>query len=191
MYRKINDKRAVLSQKLIYKALADIMHEKEFEKITITEVVEKAEVARSTFYRNFDNLHDVLKLATDQLFEELAKSIKEYYASEKFDGHQLFLKPFLRFFYEDSELIELLVHARYYEVLLDAMGNMYANLIDKDSLSDGEITEHFGYFVASRKNLAISILVEWIKNGKDILPDDLAEVIYTQFQEAYERNVLM
>ena len=62
MYRIKQDQRTIRSSQLIYRALAQLMREKSFAKISVTNIVEKAQVGRTTFYRIFDEIEDVLNL---------------------------------------------------------------------------------------------------------------------------------
>ena len=65
MYHIKNDKRAQASTELICAELLACMKEKPFARITITDVQHASTVSRSTFYRNFDCLEDVLALLCD------------------------------------------------------------------------------------------------------------------------------
>ena len=46
------------------KALLSLLEKKPFEYITISEICEKAEVNRSTFYLHYENTSDLLKETT-------------------------------------------------------------------------------------------------------------------------------
>ena len=52
MYHKKNDRRSIQSSDWIYEALKTLMLDKEYSKITITDIVNKANIGRTTFYRN-------------------------------------------------------------------------------------------------------------------------------------------
>ena len=69
MYHIKNDKRAQTSAELICAGLLACMREKPFARITITDVQRASTVSRSTFYRNFDGLEDVLALLCDRGFQ--------------------------------------------------------------------------------------------------------------------------
>ncbi|MFP4457259.1 MAG: TetR/AcrR family transcriptional regulator [Clostridia bacterium] len=193
MYRKIEDKRAKLSQRMIYEALSDIVERKSFEDITITEVVEKAQVARSTFYRNFDNLHDVLKMASDRAFQGLYGYIIEYYENAKREESKVinFVKPFLEYWYEDSEIIELLIKSRSFDLLLQTLAETIEKLLNVFNPKEGVITEYKNYYIAIRTSLSISILIEWIRNGKDIPPEELALILNKQVEESIKQRILI
>lgn len=60
MFHVHADKRTQGSAKKISSALTELMRTKNFEQITITDLQRKIGIARTTFYRSFDNLVDVL-----------------------------------------------------------------------------------------------------------------------------------
>ncbi len=74
---------ALVSQKLITDALIALIHEKGYRHITITELCERAGVARRTFYRNFDTVEDVLRYLGGTTIEafsrEMARHAEESY----------------------------------------------------------------------------------------------------------------
>ena len=59
--------------KIIF-ALAELMKEKSYRKISVTEICEKAGVNRSTFYRNFKDVYDLV----EKLPQELLRKLEEF-----------------------------------------------------------------------------------------------------------------
>ncbi len=55
------------SKKAVKEALLEIMREKDFNQITVNELIKKAGISRGTFYTHFSNIEDVRQ----QLIEEL------------------------------------------------------------------------------------------------------------------------
>lgn len=62
MYHIKNDKRAEKSAKLICDAMLQLISTKSFSEITVSDIQRVSSVSRSTFYRCFDCLADVLEL---------------------------------------------------------------------------------------------------------------------------------
>ena len=70
---RINPKNIVVKES-ITQALLILMENKDFEKITITDIVNKAGVVRMSFYRNYTSKEDVIlftnllsKLCTERI----------------------------------------------------------------------------------------------------------------------------
>ena len=80
------------------------MLDKEYSKITITDIVNKANLGRTTFYRNFDCIDDVLKMKCDEKFNEFRKYCIDYYKLNNISDKS-FLTPFLNYWFEHSHYL--------------------------------------------------------------------------------------
>lgn len=61
VYRLSGKEAGQLTKECLQLALVDLMAEKPFEKITVTELVLKSGVSRQSFYRNYESKEDILK----------------------------------------------------------------------------------------------------------------------------------
>ena len=194
MYHIKKDKRSTQSTQWIYEALGTLMGEKNFEDITVTEVAEKANLGRATFYRNFDFLDDVLRLKCDEAFHGLYLYLLEYYKNEISSNKgtkTIFAKPFLRYWYLKSFIIELLMKANRVDIISESFKNMFDMFFPLLEKSQGIILKQRDYFIAIKTGMAINLLIQWIKNDKNIAPDDLADLIVDQMKESFDLNLLL
>lgn len=190
MYQKKKDKRSIQSSEWIYEALKELIQDKDYSKITITDIVNKANLGRTTFYRNFESIDDVLKMKCEYKFNEFRKHCIDYYISHEFED-KTFLKPFLRYWYHNSEIIELLIKANRESIIKECITKEVEFFINASSIDKNQvICSHLNYFIEMRVANSISILTEWIKNDKDIAPDDLANIISSQVKESLSMNLL-
>jgi len=177
MYHIKNDRRAVRSSQMLYKALATLMREKPFDTITVTDLVEVAKVGRATFYRNFDEMEDVLRMRCDQTFEELIGYFRAYFQTHADQSGRGLLKPLLRYFYLHSEIIELLLIAKRIDIVQDSFHmTMEPFKTQLSTLHDIE-AEFVEYGFAIRAGIMTSILIHWIETGKKQAPDALADTL--------------
>ena len=56
------NKKAQDSQRRIYKGLREILKRKDLKDITIVDIQKECNISRTTFYRNFSNIIDVLEV---------------------------------------------------------------------------------------------------------------------------------
>jgi AcrR family transcriptional regulator len=73
MSEKAEYRNAIRSRSLIRRAFLEILHEKEFERITVTDIVSRADINRGTFYAHFRDTVAVL----DQIENEMAAQMEE------------------------------------------------------------------------------------------------------------------
>lgn len=190
MFQKKKDKRALQSSQWIYDALKELMNEKSYETITVIDIVNKANIGRTTFYRNYKNIDDVLREKCTQTFEDFRNYCFQYYKNN-FNEDKTFLKPFLRYWYDNSEIIELLIKANRENIIKEYLSKEIYYFLNIASITENSIiSNHLNYFVEMRVSNSLSILTEWIKNNKNIPPDELAEIINSQVRESIKRDLL-
>lgn len=60
MEKKTNDLRYIKTERLIRKAFYELLKEKDIKRITVRELVERAEINKTTFYSHYETLLDLI-----------------------------------------------------------------------------------------------------------------------------------
>lgn len=69
------DRRTEKTRQSLLIALSDLMQEKKYSKITIQEIIDRANVGRSTFYAHFETKDELLSSYIENIFELLSQHI--------------------------------------------------------------------------------------------------------------------
>lgn len=77
--QNVADRRVGRTQQLLFDALLALVQEKRYNKITVQEILDRANVGRSTFYAHFQDKDDLLTgnfatLAVGEVFAEMGKA---------------------------------------------------------------------------------------------------------------------
>ncbi|MEM7335332.1 MAG: TetR/AcrR family transcriptional regulator [Chloroflexota bacterium] len=83
MTNKKTNRYALLSRSLLQEALLQLMKEKNYSKISVTDIVKQAELSRPTFYAHFETKDDLLMSYVDDLLEEIYGMILKYPLQEQ------------------------------------------------------------------------------------------------------------
>ena len=93
----------------VVEGLWELLEDKSFEKISVSELVERAGIGRVSFYRNFSNKEEVLKRSFNMELQAWL-SERQIDLSDWTDGQLLSaLRQFFDFWYEQQDNIRLLI----------------------------------------------------------------------------------
>lgn len=70
------DRRAMRSKRLIIQAWRELVLEKEYKKITVSDIVERADIGRATFYAHFEDKEDLGRYLFQQLLAQIEAQIQ-------------------------------------------------------------------------------------------------------------------
>lgn len=70
------DKRVRRTKKLLRQALAELMQEKEFKNITVSDVVRRADINRGTFYVYYRDVYDLREKVENEMVDTLRGTIE-------------------------------------------------------------------------------------------------------------------
>ena len=71
------DKRVKRTRKLLRQALAELMLEKEFKNITVTDLVRRADINRGTFYTYYRDVYDLREKVENEIIDSLRAAIQD------------------------------------------------------------------------------------------------------------------
>ena len=74
---KKDDLRVIKTRKLMYQTLLELMKEKTFEEIKVSDICSKAMINRSTFYAHYEDKYELLVDFLSNLKEEFAHELNE------------------------------------------------------------------------------------------------------------------
>lgn len=114
------------TQSYIVSAFLYLLQRYKFEEITVTRICQDANVARVTFYRNFQTKEDILRLYIRMLVDDYFSKIKD---TGNFD-HENLARSYFKYWREESDLIELLNKNDISSLLLDEFSSAKPYLSD-------------------------------------------------------------
>lgn len=174
------DRRIQKTRAAIMAAFEALLTEKRYEQITVQDIINRANVGRSTFYAHFETRDDLLKYTCQELFEHVFNAHLSSEKSHDFSGgegtldmmltHILYhLKDdrhrYLRIFScESADLFW-----RYFQSQLEVLVKRYGA---KDPAADKKVPED--YYMNYYCSAYIESVKWWFQNNMKISPEELA-----------------
>ncbi len=178
MYHIKEDLRAEKSSELLYQGVMECLKTKDFDKVSISDITKISTVSRATFYRNFDQVIDILYWKCDRMFHELLTS----YVGHNPDLKQAesLIRYVFSYWMKHTEILEVLIEQNRIDIIYNSFlsnAEIVMNYIyENSSLSK----LNYEYFMASRVGIFIGTIQTWIKNGKQESLDDIVLILENQ-----------
>lgn len=178
--KNLRDRRVRRTQKLIRKAFLDLIAEKEYSQITVTDIIEKADYNRATFYRHYyDKEHLVTEIIDEQIDLFVAAFILPYEDSDIIDLSSIRKEQIVIFDHilEHKDFYSLWNNLKtvpgFSEKYLDCMRYIFEEqIVVTKSLQEGVdkslYMQFYGYGLAG-------IIFSWISDGFKHSPEYMAE----------------
>ena len=167
--RYSNEESKRITRECIETALIQLMEGEDFEKISISEIVKRAGVSRTAFYRNYLSKEDVLKSAVDDAITGIVKALSsdphtKHFWDTLFSATSMYLSSF-----------QLLLKAGQGAAILD---QITGHLLSKKA--DASPAERYAEILWA--GAVYNILVNWVKNPEREPVSEMAKIC----QEAIE-----
>lgn len=186
MYHIKKDKRSTTSANMLYHVLTECLKTKSFEEISITEITTLATVSRSTFYRNFDELIDILYWKCDQQFSEVLSG----YVSEGKHEKLGLLEYVFAYWQKYSEILEILLDMKRIDIIYDCFARNSMPVLNLLRERVDIPKEQENYFMAIRIGIFVGIVQTWITGGKQETARQLSTMIGKQLNQTTTNDLI-
>lgn len=156
----------------IAEAIIELMKTEELKKIKISSVVKKAGVSRTTFYKYFNSLEEVLDDYMNEIVAEYnVERAKNAEIKSLYDYKNILLTIY--FFDQYADFFKTVTKQGFYSLLIDAINSFMTKNIyfDKNDL----------YELYCYSGGLLNIFIKWEQDGKKEKPEEIAQIVYDLF----------
>lgn len=129
MKRTEEDRRVIKTRQVIEDALFSLMQEKSYYKITIQEIIDRANVSRSTFYSHYETKEDLLLRSIEHLLEMLNSYIINYLEMDAEKPRLLPVAELFEHIKENSKVMKGLMKYESSDIFFEKVQNYCNNSI--------------------------------------------------------------
>lgn len=177
MYHIKADKRSVQSAELIYQCVLELMEIKTYDQISVTDIQRKSGLARTTFYRCFDNLSDVFFWKCDEAFHAAFSSYQQPFFRGEFD----LARHFVNYWIVNYEILDALMKTYHMDIIFTCYIKNASILEERYGALPNQPKEHAEYYLSVRTGFMLSILIAWLNGGRKENADEIISIIREQF----------
>ena len=162
-----SDERYSTAEEAIFEAFFLLLKEKELEKVTVSDVIKKAGIVRSTFYNHYENIPALVSAAEDKTIGDIFKLMESFHPKNDKDMCRSYYLAICNYTKKNPFVANLLKSPRG-----DAFFEKAITLCH-DYVTDAE----FSYYIAGAIGCTIGILHKWIAEDFASPAEKIAEIL--------------
>ena len=163
-------------------SVIQLMAEKPYMDITVTDIVTRAGVARASFYRNFSSINDVIDAISDELSEELIEDVSpilHHYDERKW--REFLFNHFYRIERRQKQMKK---------IRFENISVIFTRTEDKIQQSESlfaEDTIQNKYLIVGKMGLINSVTKKWVDTGMQETPEEMIDFLVSLLKEIGEK----
>jgi AcrR family transcriptional regulator len=175
-----SDMRALRSRRWLYDALLQLMKEKPFRDIQITEIADRAQVARPTFYLHYRSKEELLLSQVEVVFAEFLTELSITISEGNYDRQKYGILIF-KYWERNAETLRMVMQADLHEAFRERLRKYFSLAIsqltsrDEESKADEQTRE---FIIDFESGGAYQLLTQWITRGMPYSAEQMGSLFY-------------
>lgn len=176
MGEKAEYKSAIRSRRLIRQAFVDLMKEKELEKITVTDIITRADINRGTFYAHYQDTRAVIEQIENEIIGKMMEFLGEYRHNSFFQNPLPLLLKISRWLETDLEFYRILINSKGSQQFLEKLKSSFVKYLENNSdipeniKNSMEFLIHINFFAGG----IINLYQVWFRGEMDSSLNDIS-----------------
>ncbi len=173
----------------IERAFRELIQEKPYKSITVSDICDRSHFSRKSFYANYDNKEDIV---AHIFFNDAVKPLRDINAlfsrSQNREMYQVIYQKIYERIYEDQSFYQSFVGPMkgkddtFIRIATSAIYDFNKNLLaNMGPQGEGRKADYIAYFFASSQAMLIQ---KWICDGFPYTPEELAD-LYDEMTQAF------
>ena len=190
MSHSLNDKRAIRTKKLIRNALSELIEEKGFNDITITDLTSRAEINRGTFYLHYTDKYDLLEKVESEVMEEIKEQTQCIDSINLLDLDTInepipFMVKLFEYFKDNAKFMKAILGPKgdplfHHKVKQFIETNLFEkNLLN--TLKKENILVPETYFISYVLSAHLGVVQQWLESDLEKPPKEMALILSRMF----------
>jgi len=184
MTEQKQDRRVQRTKKMIRDALSELMKNKTFEEISVTDITKKADINRGTFYLHYEDKYDLLEQSEEEINQEINNIAKRSIHSmdilkqDVIDHPLTFVVDIFQYIRENEVFMKAILgpkgpgsfRLKFKSVLSINLKRLKAAIRTNPIVPED-------YLISYITGAHISVMQQWLENGMKESPHDMALIL--------------
>lgn len=157
------DKRSKRTRAWLLETLLKLLDNKDYSDISVTELTEKADIARQTFYRNYDSMDDILLSRLNEIVDEYLERVFINLETKKDPDWDFEVKQLISLWQRNDVVFKALHKAGLDYQVMEKLTHLFTRFHMKAQDLD-ELDDKHQYLVYYLSGGVFLVLNKWFEN---------------------------
>lgn len=164
---------AARSQAWLIDALFELMREKPYVEITVTDIAQRAQLSRRTFYRNFATKDELISMHARRLVDEYVDRLLPADLSQT----RAVALTYFEFWTDHAEFLRLLAASGMSSLVLQKFNEHIPMIFERSRSPKYAGVAQLRYALAFNAGGYFNLLFEWLRGGAKETPAEMADAV--------------
>ena len=170
------DLRIIKTNNILYESLVNLLEEKTFEEIKVSDICQKALINRSTFYSHFNDKYELFMSLINNLKQELEADLKLIEENNLKNYYLKMIEVFLNHIEGKENIYRSILINNRNSIIMDMI---YDTITDDVNLKIKENDKNVpnDIFASYYLGAIVNVGIEWFKSNKKYSKDEILEYL--------------
>ncbi len=187
------DKRVIKTRTAIFEAFKELLQEKDYSRISVQDIIKKANIGRSTFYCHFNTKDEVLKSLCKDIFHHVLSESKVKEKTHDYsNGKYTFKDVITHILYHIKEIEEYILLSNEKEennILITCFETNIAKIFKKDVINT-DLDIPADYIINHLSCSLSKSIIWWLESEVEYSGDEIAEFFFNANKDLISKDVL-
>lgn len=180
---EIQDERYYIADEAIYDAFLLVLKEKEIDKITVSDIIKRAGIVRSTFYNHYENIPALITAMEDKTIQDIFTLMETFHPKNDRDICKSYFLTICDYTMTNPFLANLLRSPRgdaFFEKIM-TMFHRYVKQVTQNTIPAEHSKDEFSYMIACTIGSTLGVLHKWTKENFQVPKEVVADILTQAF----------
>lgn len=183
MNHEIQDERYHVTDEAIYDAFFLLLKEKDIDKITVSDIIKRAGIVRTTFYNHYENIPALVTAIEDKTIHDIFSLMETFHPKNDRDICKSYFMTICEYTMTNPFLANLLRSPRGDTFLEKTMTmfHRYVSTVMQNATPVNHSKDEFSYMIACTIGSTLGVLHKWTKDNFQTPAEVIADILTQAF----------
>ena len=179
MQNIIPDERYSVADEAILGAFFKLIKEKKPDRITVSDIIKTAGIARSTFYNHYQDIPSLISAIEDKTIQDVFSMMENFHPKNDREICRSYFLTLCRYTMENPFLSGLLStpHGNHLFEKMLTMLQHYVTDTTSNSRPSERTKEEFSYVLTCAIGSTVGVLHKWTRDNFNLAPEVIADIL--------------